>query len=288
MEESPVSHAQLSLLTDVSGIVGVSCVFPLDLVKTRLQSQKGVSKYTGILDCFHKTIAQAGPTRFQQFRSLYQGASVNILLITPEKAIKLVANDGMSGILHTYPCFQFSAMLSKKRMNHSQAVGNHCVWQVTASFKRDSGWCLCWILSNSDNNTNGTSQNSYAAGHTTCECKKTRLRFVYLVLPYRKFLDFLKTDGLRGLYKGLRPTMARDVTFSAIYFPLFAELDSWGPRKKDNSGMFLLFPTRVFVFRRCRFLGKFSRRIVSRCYCFIFCHPTRCHQNPTSVRHSHW
>ena len=36
----------------IAGIVGVSCVFPLDLVKTRLQSQKGVSKYLGIKDCF--------------------------------------------------------------------------------------------------------------------------------------------------------------------------------------------------------------------------------------------
>jgi len=30
--------------------------------------------------------------------------------------------------------------------------------------------------------------------------------------------------------------MARDVTFSMIYFPLFAELDSMGPRKSDGSG----------------------------------------------------
>ncbi|OUC48033.1 putative glutamate carrier 1 domain protein [Trichinella nativa] len=30
--------------------------------------------------------------------------------------------------------------------------------------------------------------------------------------------------------------MARDVTFSAIYFPLFANLNSKGPRKKDGSG----------------------------------------------------
>lgn len=77
----------------IAGIVGVSCVFPLDLVKTRLQSQRGVSSYTGITDCFRKTLASAGDSRVRQFRALYQGASVNILLITPEKAIKLVAND---------------------------------------------------------------------------------------------------------------------------------------------------------------------------------------------------
>ena len=30
--------------------------------------------------------------------------------------------------------------------------------------------------------------------------------------------------------------MARDVTFSMIYFPLFAKFDSLGPRKSDGSG----------------------------------------------------
>ncbi|VDM35130.1 unnamed protein product [Hydatigera taeniaeformis] len=46
----------------IAGIVGVSCVFPIDLVKTRLQNQQ-------------------------------KGSGVNLLLITPEKAIKLVGND---------------------------------------------------------------------------------------------------------------------------------------------------------------------------------------------------
>ena len=30
--------------------------------------------------------------------------------------------------------------------------------------------------------------------------------------------------------------MARDVTFSVIYFPLFANLNALGPRSKDGSG----------------------------------------------------
>ena len=30
--------------------------------------------------------------------------------------------------------------------------------------------------------------------------------------------------------------MARDVTFSVIYFPLFSTLDAMGPRKSDGSG----------------------------------------------------
>jgi hypothetical protein len=40
-------------------------------------------------------------------------------------------------------------------------------------------------------------------------------------------LNLVKEKGIFGLYRGLGPTMARDVTFSMIYFPLFASLDSF-------------------------------------------------------------
>lgn len=39
------------------------------------------------LDCFKKTYAAEG------YFGMYRGSAVNILLITPEKAIKLAAND---------------------------------------------------------------------------------------------------------------------------------------------------------------------------------------------------
>ena len=66
-------------------------MFPLDLVKTRLQNQKigpnGERMYNGMLDCFKKTLKSEG------YLGMYRGSAVNILLITPEKAIKLAAND---------------------------------------------------------------------------------------------------------------------------------------------------------------------------------------------------
>lgn len=39
-------------------------------------------------------------------------------------------------------------------------------------------------------------------------------------------LQLLKEKGIFGLYKGIGPTIARDITFSIIYFPLFAQLNS--------------------------------------------------------------
>lgn len=49
-------------------------------------------------------------------------------------------------------------------------------------------------------------------------------------------MKLVKENGITGLYKGLSSTLARDVTFSVIYFPLFAYLDSLAPRKNDGSG----------------------------------------------------
>jgi hypothetical protein len=44
-------------------------------------------------DCFMKTLRSEG------IRGMYRGSGVNLLLITPEKAIKLVANDGFRYML---------------------------------------------------------------------------------------------------------------------------------------------------------------------------------------------
>ena len=43
--------------------------------------------YNSIADCFKKTF------RKESFLGMYRGSAVNLLLITPEKAIKLAAND---------------------------------------------------------------------------------------------------------------------------------------------------------------------------------------------------
>lgn len=49
-------------------------------------------------------------------------------------------------------------------------------------------------------------------------------------------MQLLRERGIIGLYKGIGATMLRDVTFSVIYFPLFATLNALGPRRNDGSG----------------------------------------------------
>uniref|UniRef100_A0A673ZZX0 Solute carrier family 25 member 22a n=1 Tax=Salmo trutta TaxID=8032 RepID=A0A673ZZX0_SALTR len=72
----------------IAGLIGVSCVFPIDLAKTRLQNQQNGSRlYTSMSDCLIKTIRSEG------YFGMYRGSAVNLTLVTPEKAIKLAAND---------------------------------------------------------------------------------------------------------------------------------------------------------------------------------------------------
>ena len=51
-------------------------------------------------------------------------------------------------------------------------------------------------------------------------------------------IGLFRQHGILGLYKGTGATMLRDVSFSVIYFPLFATLNDLGPRKSDGSGKY--------------------------------------------------
>jgi len=53
--------------------------------------------------------------------------------------------------------------------------------------------------------------------------------------------ELVASKGLLGLYRGVGATGMRDVTFSIIYFPMFARLNALGPRKKDGSGIYFVF-----------------------------------------------
>lgn len=47
-------------------------------------------------------------------------------------------------------------------------------------------------------------------------------------------LNLIRSKGIFGLYKGTTATMFRDVSFSVLYFPLFANLNSLGPKRKGS------------------------------------------------------
>lgn len=184
----------------IAGIVGVASVFPIDLAKTRLQNQRvGNEAYKSMLDCLKKVIKAEG------FFGMYRGSAINLLLITPEKAIKLTGND------------LFRHVLTRHETNSSGSKTSHL--SLPREMLAGGGAGLCQIIvttpmellkiqcQDAGRTQQGTSQ------------KPSALRVAS---------ELIKTRGISGLYKGISATMLRDVYFSLVYFPLFAHLSSLG------------------------------------------------------------
>jgi solute carrier family 25 aspartate/glutamate transporter 12/13 len=78
-------------LGSIAGAFGAFMVYPIDLVKTRMQNQRGADPgqrlYNNSIDCFRKVIRNEG------FRGLYSGVLPQLVGVAPEKAIKLTVND---------------------------------------------------------------------------------------------------------------------------------------------------------------------------------------------------
>ncbi|KAJ2172693.1 mitochondrial aspartate-glutamate transporter agc1, partial [Coemansia sp. RSA 551] len=75
----------------VAGGIGAAVVYPIDLVKTRMQNQRaavvGEMLYKNSIDCFRKVIRNEG------ILGLYRGLGPQLVGVAPEKAIKLTVND---------------------------------------------------------------------------------------------------------------------------------------------------------------------------------------------------
>ena len=82
-------------LGSIAGAFGAFMVYPIDLVKTRMQNQRssrvGEKLYTNSVDCARKVIKNEGPL------GLYSGVLPQLVGVAPEKAIKLTVNDLVRG-----------------------------------------------------------------------------------------------------------------------------------------------------------------------------------------------
>ncbi|XP_076166651.1 mitochondrial glutamate carrier 1 [Ptiloglossa arizonensis] len=196
----------------IAGIIGVSVVFPLDLVKTRLQNQvigpNGERMYKSMLDCFVKTYKAEG------YFGMYKGSAVNILLITPEKAIKLTANDTFRHYLSKGP----GQKLPIEREMLAGGLAGACQIIVTTPME---------LLKIQMQDAGRVAAAARKAGKTVTKVS---------ALSITK--DLLQKRGILGLYQGTGATALRDVTFSVIYFPLFARLNDIGPKREDGSAVF--------------------------------------------------
>ncbi|XP_046601741.1 calcium-binding mitochondrial carrier protein Aralar1 isoform X2 [Neodiprion lecontei] len=174
------------ILGSIGGAVGATAVYPVDLVKTRMQNQRtgsfiGELMYRNSIDCFKKVIRHEGVF------GLYRGLAPQLMGVAPEKAIKLTVND----------------FVRDKCMDKN---GN-----IPLLGEILSGACA------------GGSQVIFT---NPLEIVKIRLQVAGEIAGGSKVraLSVVKELGLFGLYKGARACLLRDVPFSAIYFPTYAHL----------------------------------------------------------------
>jgi solute carrier family 25 (mitochondrial aspartate/glutamate transporter), member 12/13 len=84
-------------LGSIAGAFGAFMVYPIDLVKTRMQNQRGGGAgtvlYKNSLDCAAKVLKNEG------IRGFYSGVTPQMIGVAPEKAIKLTVNDFVRGKL---------------------------------------------------------------------------------------------------------------------------------------------------------------------------------------------
>ncbi|NXI73638.1 CMC1 protein, partial [Anseranas semipalmata] len=172
-------------LGSIAGAVGATAVYPIDLVKTRMQNQRssgsvvGELMYKNSFDCFKKVL------RFEGFFGLYRGLLPQLIGVAPEKAIKLTVND-----------FVRDKFTSKDG-------------SIPLPAEILAGGCA------------GASQVIFT---NPLEIVKIRLQVAGEITtgPRVSALSVIKDLGVLGLYKGAKACFLRDIPFSAIYFPVYA------------------------------------------------------------------
>uniref|UniRef100_A0A3P8YQK1 Mitochondrial glutamate carrier 2 n=2 Tax=Esox lucius TaxID=8010 RepID=A0A3P8YQK1_ESOLU len=200
----------------VAGLVGVTCVFPIDLAKTRLQNQQGARVYTGMLDCLMKTV------RMEGYFGMYRGAAVNLTLVTPEKAIKLAANDifrqklSKDGKLPLW-----GEILAGCGAGTCQVIVTTPMEMLKIQLQDAGRLAAISRVVEAPTAAPGPTP-SLVAPSPTQPASAPRITAIRITL------ELLKTRGLPGLYRGAGATLMRDVPFSMIYFPLFANLNALG------------------------------------------------------------
>lgn len=188
----------------VAGISEILTMYPLDVVKTRVQLQTGkatgADSYNGMLDCFQKIVRNEG------FSRLYRGITAPILMEAPKRAIKFAANDEWGKI--------YRKAFGAEKMNQSLSILTGASAGATESF----------VV-------------------VPFELVKIRLQDKASAGKYTGIIDVvsktIKNEGILAMYNGLESTMWRHVLWNAGYFGCIFQVKELLPKAETKKGEIL-------------------------------------------------
>ncbi|KAJ4354529.1 uncharacterized protein N0V89_006266 [Didymosphaeria variabile] len=185
----------------VAGVSEILIMYPLDVVKTRVQLQTGKAAgeegYNGMVDCFRKIIKNEGASR------LYRGISAPILMEAPKRATKFAANDSWGAF--------YRNLFGQAKMNQSLSILTGATAGATEAF----------VV-------------------VPFELVKIRLQDKAQAHKYNGMVDcftkIVKNEGPLTLYQGLESTMWRHILWNAGYFGCIFQVRTLLPEATTKQG----------------------------------------------------
>jgi len=190
-------------LAAIAGSIGATFVYPIDLVKTRMQNQRskkfvGQVLYKNSLDCFKRVLKNEG------VRGLYSGLLPQLVGVAPEKAIKLTMNDLVRS---KYRSPTGHIPLPAEILAGCIAGGSQVVFTNPLEIVK----IRLQVMGEAGKQAAAEAGANVASGATSGRTSA---------------MQIVRQLGLFGLYKGSGACLLRDIPFSGIYFPTYAHLKS--------------------------------------------------------------
>ncbi|QPG76964.1 Mitochondrial 2-oxodicarboxylate carrier 2 [Brettanomyces nanus] len=196
-EEKPLPFIYQFMAGAMAGISEVLIMYPLDVVKTRMQLQVGIgaqAEYKGVIDCFSKMIKREG------FGSLYRGIVPPILMEAPKRATKFAANDEWGKF--------YRKQFGTEKMTQSLSILTGATAGATES--------LVVV--------------PFELIKIRLQDKNSKYKNARDVLK-----NTIKGEGIVSLYNGLEATMWRQSIWNAGYFGVIFQVKSLLPKPTNQS-----------------------------------------------------
>ncbi|ERS99180.1 hypothetical protein HMPREF1624_04376 [Sporothrix schenckii ATCC 58251] len=204
MSDQPLPFVYQFAAGAVAGVSEILVMYPLDVVKTRVQLQTGkgtgADSYNGMVDCFRKIIKHEG------FSRLYRGISAPIMMEAPKRATKFAANDEWGKF--------YRKAFGQEKMTQSLSVLTGATAGATESF----------VV-------------------VPFELVKIRLQDKASAGKYNGMIDVvaktIRNEGVLAMYQGLESTMWRHILWNAGYFGCIFQVRQLMPKASSKQSQML-------------------------------------------------